>query len=495
VRRGLAELLLGVVMAIALVLVIGAGRVLGSRAPVPGPAASVPQAVMPSIEGSAAIATAPPLPTIPAVPTLAPSLPALPPVPRIRLPVVSLPPVLSRPIAARPCGADWSEYRYDSAQGGYDSSETLLGGSQLGTIHQEWFGYGLSAPPVVAGCIVYASRFTSIAAYPLLGCGDQQCSPAWSYSLGDAAGSSANQVTGSPVVALGRVLATVNLSDEGWLYAFPAAECGPSCPPLWRAQVGHKQTFSQGWTMGRSLAAPVVSGGVAFTASGDEGALRAFSVAGCGAATCQPLWTGTMGDGLIGSPAVAGGVVYGAAVDGRLYAFRATGCGAATCSPLWITDLHKMSMTTPAVGDGMVFVTTFDGIVHAIDASTGGEAWSTSTGTTALRSSPAVVAATVLVGTPLGIEAHDARSGGLLWTGDTGGTATSVSATGADGVVYAYDGGTLFAFRAGGCGAARCTAFWTLQTGAVQPEGSDGPVVVDGRLILRSEDQRLLVLS
>jgi outer membrane protein assembly factor BamB len=202
-----------------------------------------------------------------------------------------------------------------------------------------------------------------------------------------------------------------------------------------------------------------------------------------------------MGDGLIGEPAVAGGTVYAASQDGHLYAFRAAGCGAATCSPLWSTDLHKTVMSTPAVASGSVYVATMDGMVHAINASSGVEAWSVPTGATDVRSSPMVVGATVLVGTPSGLEALDAGSGNLLWTGATGGTAAWASATGADGVVYAYDGGTLYAFHADGCGMRSCTAFWELPTGATQAIGSDGPVIVDDRLLLRADDERLLIIG
>ncbi len=96
-----------------------------------------------------------------------------------------------------------------------------------------------------------------------------------------------------------------------------------------------------------------------------------------------------------------------------------------------------------------------------------------------------VVGATVLVGTPSGLEALDAGNGDLRWTGGTGGTARWASATGANGVVYAYDGGTLYAFPAGGCGMPSCRAFWTLPTGATTAASSDTAVIVDGRLLLR----------
>jgi outer membrane protein assembly factor BamB len=501
-RRRLAEVLVAILVAVGLVAVIGAGRVLGSRRDAGGPPAQAaiapaPMTVAPATVGPPAVATAPALqPVAVPVPSATPTLPALPTLAPVRLPTISLPPLLPRPAYPPPSAGDWSEYRYDSAQGGYDGAETVLGAAQLGATRQRWFGYTLSGPPVVVGGVVYAGRFSSIAAYPLGGCGADQCSPSWSYDLGNAPNSYANQVTGAPAVAQGRVLATVNLSDEGWLYAFSAAGCGSvSCHPLWRAQVTHKQTVAGGGTTGRSLAGPVVSGGTVFTASSDTSGLRAFAVAGCGVAVCQPLWTGTMGDGLVGAPAVAGGTVFAASEDGHLYAFRAAGCGAPTCSPLWSTDLHRTVMSTPAVAGSRVYVTTMDGVVHAVDASGGAEAWSVSTGATDLRSSPTVAGATVLVGAPSGLEALDASSGSLLWTGGTGGTAAWASATGADGVVYAYDGGTLYAFHAAGCGMPHCTAFWTLPTGATQAIGSDGPVVVDGRLVLRADDQRLLVIG
>jgi outer membrane protein assembly factor BamB len=67
--------------------------------------------------------------------------------------------------------------------------------------------------------------------------------------------------------------------------------------------------------------------------AGTAGGTLAFDAAGCGAATCTPLWTASVG----GDPTVAGDVLYTS--DGTsIHAYAAGGCGAATCDPLWSAD-------------------------------------------------------------------------------------------------------------------------------------------------------------
>jgi hypothetical protein len=67
--------------------------------------------------------------------------------------------------------------------------------------------------------------------------------------------------------------------------------------------------------------------------------LYAFPAAGCGQATCQPLWTGLTGGTIESSPTVGGGMVFIGSDDGKLYAFRASGCGQSTCQPAWTASL------------------------------------------------------------------------------------------------------------------------------------------------------------
>ena len=84
------------------------------------------------------------------------------------------------------------------------------------------------------------------------------------------------------------------------------------------------------------------------------------------AATGEALW-GAGGLGTLAvQPAVAGGVVYVAGNDGVVRAFDAAGCGAASCSPLWQADTGDSAITgDPAVSNGRLLVGTQDGRVVA----------------------------------------------------------------------------------------------------------------------------------
>jgi outer membrane protein assembly factor BamB len=83
-------------------------------------------------------------------------------------------------------------------------------------------------------------------------------------------------------------------------------------------------------------------------------------------ATGEPVW-GASGLGAVSvQPALAGGVVYVGSGDGTVRAFAAAGCGAATCAPLWQDDTGDAAITgAPAVTNGRLLVGTADGRVVA----------------------------------------------------------------------------------------------------------------------------------
>jgi outer membrane protein assembly factor BamB len=83
------------------------------------------------------------------------------------------------------------------------------------------------------------------------------------------------------------------------------------------------------------------------------------------AATGATRWTAATGP-LRVQPAVAGGVVFTGAEDGTVMAFDAAGCGAASCAPLWSVDTGDASITgAPAVNQGRLYVGTSDSRVLA----------------------------------------------------------------------------------------------------------------------------------
>ncbi len=98
------------------------------------------------------------------------------------------------------------------------------------------------------------------------------------------------------------------------------------------------------------------------------GRLAVFDRAGCGAATCNPVWTAETRGTVSGQPAISGGVVYTATTDGVFRAFPVAGCGATTCAPLWEYQLGVQITGAPAVSLGRLFIGTVDGRLIAFRA-------------------------------------------------------------------------------------------------------------------------------
>jgi outer membrane protein assembly factor BamB len=161
----------------------------------------------------------------------------------------------------------------------------------------------------------------------------------------------------------------------------------------------------------------------------------------------------TDGD-VIGSPAVAGDIVYVGSGDGYMYALdRATG------AVRWKRDMGSPIASSPAVGTRRVFFGTRDGRFHALDAATGDMRWRLATGRDfpwpwghesgdVYTSSPVHVDGTVIFGAGDGhVYALDARTAKQRWRTATGGRVRSSPAVAsgrvyvgsADGRVYALD--------------------------------------------------------
>jgi len=179
-------------------------------------------------------------------------------------------------------------------------------------------------------------------------------------------------------------------------------------------------------TTGGPVGSPVVAGGVVFVGSSDN-KLRAFDAdggTGCSGSppTCQPLWTFTAGDLVLSTPTVADGIVYVGSHDQRIYAFDAagnTGCSGTpkTCEPLWQATTESFVASGPVVVNGVLYVSG-DHKLYAFDAAgatgcsgtpkTCQPLWTAHTGA-AVRSSPAVANGTVYVGsTDHNLYAYDA---------------------------------------------------------------------------------------
>jgi outer membrane protein assembly factor BamB len=187
------------------------------------------------------------------------------------------------------------------------------------------------------------------------------------------------------------------------------------------------------------------------------------SVAPPGGAATQ--WRATINDSFFGGallPAVAGNEVilaHGVTLDG----FAAAGCGAATCSPIW-SKTFPDGLSTPMVGaTGPVYVRTGASLV-ALDRTNGSELWRTTLATAG--SDMALARGTVYVTTglntgPPALAAFDAATGHALWAAALPGTSVRGLAVGGD-VVYTSTDTGVQAFAADGCGTATCPPLTTV---------------------------------
>ncbi len=227
---------------------------------------------------------------------------------------------------------------------------------------------------------------------------------------------------------------------DGVLSVFRVADCaGGSCTPAWTGVTG-----------GGIFNTPAVAGGLVLVGSTDH-FVYAFPAAGCGATTCPPRWRGRMADApLYSSIAVAGGVAYIGDAGGRLYAFPVQGCGRATCTPSWVgrAGANEQLNTAPAVAGGFVYVGSF-------------------------LSTPDLTSGRLLAFRATGCGSAACRP---TWTADLlGPSDTTQAPLVSGGVVFASSstrfgvdpdtGLHVFAFAAGGCGAAVCRPLRAYETG------------------------------
>ena len=324
--------------------------------------------------------------------------------------------------------SDWPQFHNDATRAGDSTAETTISASNVAGLGVSWSG-------VTGGQIGYSS----------------------------------------PVIANGVVYVT---SENGYLYAF-AVGCnsgGGSCTPLWHAV-----------TASSIEGAPAVDGGVVYVGSMDH-KLYAFDAAGVaqcavvsGAKVCSPLWTGTTGGIVWGSPTIANGFAYVTSMDGKLYAFATSASAMAgtctgtaptrTCNPLWTAVAGASSsngiMSSAAVANGGVYVTSMDGYLYVFDGS----------GSTFCSGS------------------YPTKTCQPVWRANDGSTMYA-SPTVANGFIYTADqGGTVYAYQAPGVGGASCSGV-PIVCLPVWYSGSLGtldssPAVADGVVYVGADSGKL----
>ena len=186
---------------------------------------------------------------------------------------------------------------------------------------------------------------TDAGAFPLAGCGAPTCSPIWQLDLSSGF---------HPVV----------VGPGGQVFVVKPGFGGPN---------GEVRAYSRtDGTQAWRLAFNAVSAEIAvddehlYVAASNNGFgagyLQVYDIDGCGAATCQPLWSARAADGAW-APTVAGDVVYVAGNDNRVHAFRADGCGFFICGEIGSVGVDGLGIGSIAVAEGRLVVSsmvTFD---------------------------------------------------------------------------------------------------------------------------------------
>jgi outer membrane protein assembly factor BamB len=209
--------------------------------------------------------------------------------------------------------------------------------------------------PAVGGGLVYARRSNGGFLDAFDAAAQENCSNAGNFRLCSPLWSAPVVGFPSPVVSGG----TVYARNGDAVAAYASDVRGPDQQPLWQAPVAAPSLLAVD---------PAADATRLFVGSSD-GSLKAFDAAGCGAASCDPLWQAEVG-AQVGVPLVANGVVFAGSADGRVHAFDAGGCGAATCEPLWTATVPGTPSTTiVANGRLIVLTTTHELVVFALPRS------------------------------------------------------------------------------------------------------------------------------
>jgi outer membrane protein assembly factor BamB len=422
---------------------------------------------------------------------------------------------------------NWIQFRYGSAQTGFNNTETAISVSNVSSLQLKFTaatGSNIAnGSPVIANGVVYlGSEDKKLYAFDAAGnntnCSGTPttCAPLWTALT-------AGLVDSTPAVLNGIVYVT----SANLLYAFDAAgntNCSGSpktCAPLWTATIGSGVSTS-----------PTVTNGVVYVGSQyPDDQLYAFDATGntnCSGTpkTCAPLWTASVNGGVSSSIAVLNGIAYvasnglGGMPGNDLAAFDATGstnCSGSpkTCSPLWTYDTGAIA-TSPAVSNGEVYVGTESSQVYGFDAAgttncsgtpkTCAPLWTASVNSNeGVGTSPAVAYTSVYVGDGCDAEnppfpencmngshfsAFNATTGALQWTALSDADGVYSSPGVANGVVYVgSDDGNLYAFDASGqtdCSGTPtfCSPLWQATIGGTV---ESSPAIANGMVYVASE--------
>jgi outer membrane protein assembly factor BamB len=348
---------------------------------------------------------------------------------------------------------DWPDFRFDRANTGHNTAETLVGPTNVTQLQLAWdrdLGafMTLGSSPVLKDGVLYVAAEARFHGH-VFALDPQTGETQWTTALTYAFSLSAPAVAGG-IVVVG--------SGDGNVYALDSAT----------GEV--KWTFPTDFGV---FTSPTVLHRRVFVSSNDE-YLYALSLA-----TGAMVWRRGLGNSAGGaSPATVDGLVYA----GSEFGHTALALDADTGAKRWSRNLVPESLGSgPVISEGRVFMTTEKGTLLSLDAATGASVWKVTGLGNDLRD-PAVADGVVYVGGENNrLTALDAATGAELWATDVDGELFSPIV--ANGVVYV--GGRenkLYAFDA-----AAGDLLWTAPADGLVTN----PILVNGRLYFGSFDNHL----
>ncbi len=198
-------------------------------------------------------------------------------------------------------------------------------------------------------------------------------------------------------------------------------------------------------SIGDIVGSPVVAGGILYVGSAD-GNLYAIDTATGKLAWDLPLYES--GDGIWATPLVDDGVVYIGSFDHKLYAINVS-----DHKPVWESPFETGGAitATPLIYNGTIYIGSFDRKFYAIDASTGKakEGFTPSHADNWFWGKAVAYDDTIIAGSLDGrIYALDAESGESKWEYETGGSIRGDPALIGDLAIFGSDDGRVYAVNA-----------------------------------------------
>ena len=338
---------------------------------------------------------------------------------------------------------DWTDYKFDAANTGFNPFENVLDPSNVGGLQLAWStstGQQIFSAVAVADGLV----FTGSTDNHLYAMDPDTGAVIWTFRAGDD--------VQDPAIGDGRVYA---ISRDGNLYAVDE---------FTGALIWQTPFFQVG-------VPPVDVDGVVYIGSEAHDA-----------ATGSLLWSSAAP--VDTAAAVSGEVVYEGGSDGSIYALDA-----ATGSVIWATPTGaSQTLSAPAVAGGVVYAEAGSQLI-ALDAATGATLWQSAVGGTAFSNSPAVGGGVVYTrASKAVVRAFDATTGALLWNDNLGGgNSFSAAPALANGVLYTSSNYSSLVVLDAATGA----TLFTYQAHA----GIDSPAVVNGTVYFSSQDDTVYALG